>query len=118
MLVGAYVSSWERGDVEAVAAMLTDDVTLAMPPRPEWYSGLEAVTAFLRVTPLRAPNRWRVIPTAANGQLAIAQYLRDERGGFTAHGIDVFTLDGDRISDFMAFLDPSLFAWFGLPDRL
>ena len=89
-----------------------------MPPRPEWYSGLDAVTAFLRRTPLHAPDRWRVLPTAANGQLALAQYLRDERGGFTAHGIDVFTLDGDRISEFMAFLDASLFARFGLPDRL
>ena len=89
-----------------------------MPPRPEWYSGVDAVTAFLRRTPLRAPNRWRVIPTAANGQLALAQYLRDEQGGFSAHGIDVFTLDGDRISEFMAFLDPSLFARFGLPDQL
>jgi len=117
-LVAEYVAAWERGDVDAVAALLTDDVTLAMPPRPEWYAGLDAVTAFLRVTPLRAPNRWRVIPTTANGQPAIAQYLRDERGGFTAHGIDVFTLDGDRISEFMAFLDASLFPRFGLPERL
>ncbi len=117
-LVAEYVAAWERGDVDAVAALLTEDVTLAMPPRPEWYAGHDAVTAFLRRTPLRAPNRWRVIPTAANGQLALAQYLRDEQGGFTAHGIDVFTLDGGRISEFMAFLDPSLFPRFGLPERL
>ncbi len=117
-LVTEYVAAWERGDVDAVAALLTDDVTLAMPPRPEWYAGLDAVREFLRSTPLRAANRWRVLPTAANGQLALAQYLRDEPGGFSAHGIDVFTLDSDRISEFMAFLDPSLFPRFGLPDRL
>jgi RNA polymerase sigma-70 factor (ECF subfamily) len=117
-LVAEYVAAWERSDVDAVAALLTEDVTLAMPPRPEWYAGREAVTAFLRSTPLRAPDRWRVIPTTANGQPAIAQYLRDEQGGFTAHGIDVFTLDGGRISEFMAFLDRSLFPRFGLPDRL
>src|SRR3954447_12828728 len=117
-LVGEYVAAWERGDVDAVAALLTDDVTLAMPPRPEWYAGLDAVTAFLRSTPLRAPNRWRVVPTTANGQLALAQYLRDEHGGFGAHGIDVFTLDGGRISEVMAFLDPALFPRFGLPDGL
>jgi RNA polymerase sigma-70 factor (ECF subfamily) len=117
-LVAQYVAAWERSDVDAVAALLTDDVTLAMPPRPEWYAGLDAVREFLRTTPLRAPNRWRVIPTAANGQLALAQYLRDEQGGFTAHGIDVFTLDDGRISEFMAFLDPSLFPRFGLPERL
>jgi len=117
-LVAEYVAAWERGDVDAVAALLTDDVTLAMPPRPEWYAGLDAVREFLRSTPLRAANRWRVIPTAANGQLALAQYLRDEQGRFSAHGIDVFTLDGDRISEFMAFLDATLFARFGLPNRL
>jgi RNA polymerase sigma-70 factor (ECF subfamily) len=117
-LVAEYVAAWERSDVAAVAALLTEDVTLAMPPRPEWYAGRDAVTAFLRKTPLHAPNRWRVIPTTANGQPAIAQYLRDERGTFTAHGIDVFTLDDGRISEFMAFLDASLFPRFGLPERL
>src|SRR3954453_17518135 len=66
-LVAAYVAAWERGDVDAVAALLTDDVTLAMPPRPEWYAGLDAVTAFLRVTPLRAPERGGVRAVAADG---------------------------------------------------
>jgi RNA polymerase sigma-70 factor, ECF subfamily len=117
-LVAEYVAAWERSDVEAVAALLTEEVTLAMPPRPEWYAGRDAVTEFLRATPLRAPGRWRIVPTAANGQVAIAQYLRDERGGFTAHAVDVFTLDGGRISEITAFLDRSLFPRFGLPDRV
>ena len=118
-LVGEYVAAWERGDVSAVAALLTEDVTLAMPPRPEWYAGLEAVTAFLRVTPLHAPGRWRVVAVSANGQPALAEYLRDdEHDGFKAHGINVLTLDGGRVSEVMAFLDPALFARFGLPDRV
>jgi RNA polymerase sigma-70 factor (ECF subfamily) len=117
-LVAEYVSAWERGDVGAVAALLTDDVMLAMPPRPEWYAGLDAVRAFLRVTPLHAPGRWRVIPVTANGQPALAEYLRDERGGFSAHGINVLTLEGGRVSEIMAFLDPAQFARFGLPDRV
>ena len=118
-LVGEYVAAWERGDVGAVAALLTDDVTLAMPPRPEWYAGLDAVTAFLRVTPLHAPGRWRVVAVSANGQPALAEYLRDdEHGGFKAHGINVLTLEGGRVSEIMAFLDSALFARFGLPDRL
>ena len=118
-LVAEYVAAWERGDFTAVAALLTDDVTLAMPPRPEWYAGLEAVTAFLRITPLHAAGRWRVLPVTANGQPALAEYLRDdERGGFKAHGINVLTLDGGRVAEIMAFLDPALFARFGLPDRV
>ena len=90
-----------------------------MPPRPEWYAGLEAVTAFLRITPLHAAGRWRVLPVTANGQPALAEYLRDdEHGGFKAHGINVLTLDGGRVAEIMAFLDPALFARFGLPDRV
>jgi RNA polymerase sigma-70 factor, ECF subfamily len=116
-LVGEYLAAWERADVGAVAALLTDDVTLAMPPRPEWYAGLEAVSAFLRVTPLHAPGRWRVLPTTANGQPALAEYLRDG-DGFAAHGISVLTLEGGRISGILAFLDASLFPRFGLPARV
>ena len=115
----SYVDAWERGDVGAVAALLAEDATLAMPPLPEWYAGRDAVAAFLRVTPLHAPGRWRVITTTANGQPALAIYLRDdEHGGFMAHGINVLTLDGGRVAEIMAFLDPALFARFGLPDRV
>src|SRR4051795_7995181 len=67
-LVGAYVAAWERGDVDAVAALLTDDVTLAMPPHPQWFGGREAVSGFLRGTPLADGTRWRAVPAAANGQ--------------------------------------------------
>ena len=48
VLVGEFIAAWERSDVGAVAALLTDDVTLAMPPLPEWYSGIDAVSTFLR----------------------------------------------------------------------
>ena len=60
-----------------------------------------------------------MLPVTANGQPALAGYLRDdERGGFSAHGINVLTLDGGRVAGIMAFLDPSMFARFGLPDRV
>jgi RNA polymerase sigma-70 factor (ECF subfamily) len=32
-LVERYIDAWERGDVEAIVAMLSEDATLAMPPR-------------------------------------------------------------------------------------
>ena len=46
-IVGEYVGAWERGDVDAVAAMLAEDATITMPPLPTWYRGREAVAAFL-----------------------------------------------------------------------
>jgi RNA polymerase sigma-70 factor (ECF subfamily) len=116
-LVGAYVAAWERGDVDAVAALLTDDVTLAMPPHPEWFSGRDAVTTFLRGMPLAEGNRWRAVPIAANGQPSLAFYVWDD-GTFTAHGLNVLSLRDERIAEMLTFLDPSLFARFGLRERL
>jgi RNA polymerase sigma-70 factor (ECF subfamily) len=118
-VVGGFVDAWQRDDVEAVAALLTDDAAFAMPPHPTWFRGREAVAGFLRTGPLALGNRWRLVPVRANGQLAFGHYAWDEeRGAFVAHGIDVLTLDGDRIADITAFLDPDLFARFGLPDEL
>jgi RNA polymerase sigma-70 factor (ECF subfamily) len=116
-LGGAYVAGWERGDVDAVAALLTDDVTLAMPPHPQWFGGREAVSGFLRGTPLAEGTRWRALAAAANGQPSLAFYVWKD-GAFTAHGLNVLTVRDERIAEMMTFLEPSLFARFGLPDRL
>jgi RNA polymerase sigma-70 factor, ECF subfamily len=116
-LVGTYVAAWERGDVDAVAALLTEDVTVAMPPRPEWFDGYDASVGFLRRRPLRAGNRWRVIPMGASGQPSFAKYLWDGQA-FMAHSFNVLTLRGARVTQIMAFLEPAAFPRFGLPDRL
>jgi RNA polymerase sigma-70 factor (ECF subfamily) len=118
-VVEGYVDAWERGDVDAVVAMLTEDVALTMPPLPTWYRGREAVAAFLAAAPLRESRRWRVGPVRANGQLGFAKYSWDEeRQTFTAHSVSVLTLEGRLIADFTTFLDPELIPRFGLPKEL
>ncbi|MGH2987851.1 MAG: sigma-70 family RNA polymerase sigma factor [Solirubrobacterales bacterium] len=117
-LVDGYVDAWERGDVNAVVAMLAEDATIAMPPRPTWYRGREAVAAFLTRKPL-AGDRWRLVPTRANGQLAFGHYIWDGvTGGFTPHAVNVLTLRGELISEITAFLSPRAFARFDLPETL
>jgi RNA polymerase sigma-70 factor, ECF subfamily len=118
-VVDGYVDAWQRDDVEAITKMLTDEAVFAMPPHATWFRGREAVAEFLRRGPISGAERWRLIRTHANGQLAFGHYIWDaERAAFIAHGIDVLTLRGDRIAEIDAFLDPGLFDHFGLPDEL
>ena len=114
-----YVDAWERGDVDAVVAMLADDATIAMPPIPTWYAGREAVADFLRGWPLALGRRWRLVPARANGQLAFGHYMWDAgRESFTRHGVNVLTLHSGRIVEITAFLDPEAFGRFRLPDEI
>jgi RNA polymerase sigma-70 factor, ECF subfamily len=118
-IVDGYVDAWERDDVDAVVAMLAEDARLAMPPVPTWYSGREAVAAFLRRLPLAGNWSWRVVPTSANGQLAFGQYVWDEdKGAFVPHEVTVLTLGGERIQEITVFLADDVFPRFGLPEQI
>jgi RNA polymerase sigma-70 factor (ECF subfamily) len=115
-IVDAFVAAWERGDVDAVAAMLAEEATIAMPPMPTWYQGRDAIASFLRRAPLAPGSRWRVVATSASAQPAFGLYRwSDEEGAFVAHDIIVLTLDGARITELIAFLDRDAFRRFDLP---
>ncbi len=117
-LVERYVDAWERADVDAIVELLTEDAYIAMPPFRTWYAGRDAVATFLRKTPL-VGERWRVLPSHANGQLAFANYRwSDEARTYEWHGIEVMGLRGDKIAEMIAFLDPEGYAIFGLPATL
>jgi RNA polymerase sigma-70 factor, ECF subfamily len=128
-VVERYIDAWERGDVDAILAMLAEDATFSMPPLPSWYRGRDAIAAFLTRFPLKV--RWRLLPARANGQLAFGCYAWDaEQRRYTGHSLDVLTLDGARASEVTSFVAPHMggpsrqrFAAdvlqrFGLPDRL
>jgi RNA polymerase sigma-70 factor, ECF subfamily len=116
-LVERYVDAWERGDADAIVAMLAEDASFAMPPYSVWFRGVDAIAAFLPLGPLR--DRWRFVPVWANGQLAFGTYgWNAERGLYVAHALDVLTLEGARVKEITAFLSPRAFRSFGLPDQL
>jgi RNA polymerase sigma-70 factor, ECF subfamily len=118
--VERYVDAWERNDVAAIAAMLTDDATFAMPPQPSWYVGRTAVAAFLAATPLSGRRRWHHVPVRASGQLAFGLYAA--RAGdtrYVADAIMVLSLDSSaQIASVTAFREPGAFARFGLPSEI
>jgi RNA polymerase sigma-70 factor (ECF subfamily) len=104
-LVDRYLRAWETADVDGVVALLTEDATVTMPPRPTWYRGREAAAAFLREFPMAPEYRSRLVPVAVNAQLAFGHYFWEpERGAYIPHGVNVITLRGDRIEDITTFL--------------
>ena len=110
------MNAWEGHDVDAIRSMLTEDAVLAMPPQPTWFRGRDAVADFLARAPLIPERRWKLVPTQANGQVALGCYWADDAGPLAAESILVlsFTEDGG-LSEITAFRDAKLFPNFGLP---
>jgi RNA polymerase sigma-70 factor (ECF subfamily) len=80
-----------------------------------WFTGRELIGRFLQARVLTEPGRFQMIPVAANGQPALAAYLRDHDGAYRAHSICVLTIAASRVARVTSFNDPGLFATFGLP---
>jgi RNA polymerase sigma-70 factor (ECF subfamily) len=113
-----YVHAFEHGDVSRLVSLLRADIELEMPPTPTWFTGHDAVIGFLRDRVLGPPGTFRMFATRANGQPAVAAYLRDASGGYAAHNLNVLTPFGDKIARIVVFGDVSLFPQFDLPLRL
>ncbi|HJY62191.1 MAG TPA: RNA polymerase subunit sigma-70, partial [Streptosporangiaceae bacterium] len=105
-------------DVTAVVRMLREDAVFEMPPEVTWFTGRELIGRFLRSQVLTEPGRFRMIPVAANGQPALAAYIRGHDGGYRAHSICVLTIAASRVTRVTSFNDPGLFATFGLPQAV
>ena len=119
-ITARFADAFERGDVAAIVALLTDDAWLTMPPLPFEYQGRDMIGHFLDAVSFRHGTRpSRLIPTRANGQPAFGRYLRDPHAPVGhAHGLIVLTLAGDRIRAITGFNDNSVLARFGLPRTL
>jgi RNA polymerase sigma-70 factor (TIGR02960 family) len=117
-LLDGYVDAFTRADPEALVGLLRADVELEMPPTPTWFTGRAAVVGFLAARVLRGADRWRLVPTRANGQPALVSYELAGDGRYEAHGVTVLTLIGTRIARITAFNDPGLVPAFGLASAL
>jgi RNA polymerase sigma-70 factor (TIGR02960 family) len=115
-VVAKFVRAWESADLDALVALLTDDVSMSMPPMPFEYEGRDVVARFC-ASIFGSGRRFELVPTRANGQPAFSAYVRDINGISHGVGIYVLTLSGDRICALTRF-DTSVLPWFGLPRSL
>jgi RNA polymerase sigma-70 factor (TIGR02960 family) len=115
-IVAKFDRAYESADLDALVALLTDDVFMSMPPMPLEYEGRDVVARFF-ANIFGAGRRFDLVPTRANGQPAFGAYLRVDAGIRHGTGLFVLTLSGDRICGMTRFED-SVLPWFGLPRSL
>jgi RNA polymerase sigma-70 factor (ECF subfamily) len=114
-LLDRYATAFQNADIPAVMQLLRADAVFEMPPAVTWFTGRELIGRFLRARVLTSPGRFQMIPVAANGQPALAAYIRDHDGGYRAYAICVLTIAASHVARVTSFNDPGLFATFGLP---
>ena len=115
-IVAKFTRAWESADLDALVALLTDDVFIAMPPEPFGYEGRELVARYC-ARQLATGRRFDIVPTRANGQPAFGAYLRGPAGIRHATAFYTLTLTGERICGITRF-ETSVLPWFGLPRSL
>jgi RNA polymerase sigma-70 factor (ECF subfamily) len=115
VLVDRFVAAFTDLDVDALVALMTDDVWVRMPPLPFEYRGTAAVHRFFTTNAAHRRQVARLVHVRANGQPAWGEYRRDQvTGNLHLSGIEVIALAGDRVSEVTRF-ETTLAAHFGLP---
>jgi RNA polymerase sigma-70 factor (TIGR02960 family) len=112
-IVTRFVKAYEAADVDAVVALLTDDVFISMPPMPFEYEGRDAASRFFAAI-LGSGRRFRLVPTRANGQPALGAYVLSSDGISHGAGLFVLTLTHGRVCAASRF-ENTVFPFFGLP---
>ena len=117
-LVDRYVAAFERYNLDALTALLHEDVTLSMPPYTFWVRGPEAIRTWMLGRGAECRGS-KLVPIAACGSPSFGQYRPSRDGGYRAWAIVVLELRGERIAATTFFLDTEkLFPFFGLPLEL
>ena len=118
-LLARFADAFERGDVDAVVALLTDDAWIRMPPEPHEYQGRPAIAAFLRdrgrLDAPGAASAWCPPGPTASRRSATTWATRRPASA-RAGGLLVLTRRGRRRSRAITrFGDTGVLPWFGLP---
>ena len=118
LFLQAYMDAQRRGDIEAIIAMLREDVHMTLFPAGVSWHGLEEVKCeFLKLRDTFGDAR--SIAVAANRQPAMAVYRRQSGDdAYRAWAIVLLSVADGKVREIATFAAPALFARFGLPDTL
>ncbi|MDQ0905276.1 RNA polymerase sigma-70 factor (TIGR02960 family) [Streptomyces canus] len=117
-LVRRFTDASIAKDVDALTAMLRDDVRCSMPPTPGLYVGRDTVVNNWVEDGFVDLGRLRCVLTSVNRQPGLAFYLwREREGAYLPLTIDVLRIAGGAITEIVIFHDDQ-FLRLGLPERL
>ena len=119
-LLARYVECSERADAEGLAALMHEDVRFSMPPTPGVWTGRSTVVQGWIDGGFgsEAFGSMRCVVTRANGQPAVAGYVR--KPGDAAYeplAIDVLRVQDGVVTEIVTF-DGAVFEHFDLPATL
>jgi RNA polymerase sigma-70 factor (ECF subfamily) len=115
-LLERYIDAFERYDIDAFVRLLHEDATQHMPPFEMWLRGRGDIGAWM-LGPGADCRGSVVVPVAANGAPAVAQYRPREGGGHEPWALHVLEVTDGRVAHISSFLDldNALFGRLGLP---
>ncbi|HEX3786323.1 MAG TPA: sigma-70 family RNA polymerase sigma factor [Pseudonocardiaceae bacterium] len=116
-LLDGYVTAFQNYDIDALVQLLHADVRFSMPPYALWLRGPDQVVAWLLGQGAGCRGS-RLVATSANGCAAFGSYRSAGPGRHEPFALQVLEFADGRIAGFNNFLDPRLFAAFGLPPVL
>ncbi|MEJ7647977.1 MAG: sigma factor-like helix-turn-helix DNA-binding protein [Nakamurella sp.] len=119
-LLARYVDCTERADLAGLAALLHEDARFSMPPEPGMWVGKQAVVTCWAEGGFGSDafGSVRCVRTRANGQPAVAVYVRVPGASeYTALTLEALRFRDSAVADVVNF-DPSVFPHFGLPATL
>jgi RNA polymerase sigma-70 factor, ECF subfamily len=107
-VIRAYIDAHQRGDVDRIASLLSNDIRITMPPEQPCRGIGQARQFFGQILGPDGPGEWELAHIKANGTHATVNSVRPP-GGTSSRpiSIDLLYVDHTRISAIHCFISPS-----------
>lgn len=118
-LLARYAEAFEQFNIEALVALFHEEGSMSMPPFAMWIRGRNDLSKFFTLTRSHCEGS-RFVPVTVNGGYpAYAQYMPSEDESILIPwGIHVLEIKDNKILHVQNFISATLFARFGLPDKI